>query len=81
MLLRDVEMAFDWRAKCFDQYWELDTALYENVAFTLEVAHIQTGESMIPPHPRNNTHYLRPTKLNNTLVTYVRDYHKIDEVK
>ena len=28
-----------------------------------------------PPSPRNTTHYLRPTKLDNTLVTYIRGYY------
>ena len=29
------------------------------------------------PSPRNTTHYLRPTKLSNTLITYIRGYYRV----
>ena len=32
---------------------------------------------IIPPPPRNTTHYLQPTKLDNTLATYIRGYYRV----
>jgi len=43
--------------------------------------HLETLQMVIfmfyYPPPHNTTHYLRPTKIDNTLVTYIRGYYRV----